>query len=358
MAASAVSKIEWVKRLIDLGAKVKDENDKGADALHSACCARRLDVVELLLANDADVKAKGGKHRNALNAACSEGSVDIINCLLAAGADASAFDDNYGNALQAAVKGGHQLVVKILAPRCEVNSAGGVKGTALVIAASLGDVQMLKLLFELGVRTGPTEDIANAMVAASAKAHDEAVIALVEKGADVDATGTYKLKKWTPLQVAANKGNVSTVGQLLASGAKSALVAGFSGTALLAASDTSAHNHSELHIINLLINASANVNQLLEYPCGSGGWDNALSAAVGRNNEEATRLLLSKGTDVNLTNMKLGTSLQVASRIGNATILNYCSNTVPIQIWSWSHIKGLKLTESSLLSNKLPTMAQ
>ena len=321
MAACAVSKIEWVERLIDLGAKVNDENDKGADALHSACCARRLDVVELLLANGADVNAKGGKHRNALNAASSEGSVDIVNCLLEAGADASAFDDNYGNALQAAVLGGHQLVVKILAPRCEVNSAGGVKGTALVIAAGLGDVQMLSLLFELGIRAGPTKDIANAMVAASAKAHDDAVIALVKKGGNVDATGTYKLKTWTSLQVAANKGNVSTVAQLLALGASPALVAGSNGTALLAASDTSAHDHSELHIIDLLTNAGANVNTLLEYPCGSGGWDNALSAAVGRNNEDATRLLLSKGSNVNLTNKKVRTPLQVASQTGNNVIL-------------------------------------
>ena len=321
MAASAVSKIEWVKTLIDIGAKVNDENDKGADALHSACCARRLDVVELLLANGADVNAKGGKHRNALNAASSEGSVDIVNCLLAAGVDASAFDENYGNALQAAVLGGHQLIVKKLALQCEVNSAGGVKGTALIIAASLGDVHMLELLFELGVRTGPTEDTADALVAASAKAHDDAVSALVKKGADVDATGTYKLKSCTPLQAAANKGNLSTVVQLLALGADSALVAGSNGTALLAASDRSMHNHSELQIIELLIDAGANVNEVLEYPCGSGGWDNALSAAVGRNNEDATKLLLNKGTNVNLTNKRLHTCLQVASRIGNTTVL-------------------------------------
>ena len=148
----------------------------------------------------------------------------MFNCLLEAGADASAFDDNYGNVLQAAVLGGHQLIVKILTPQCEVNNPGGVKGTALVIAASLGDVQMLKLLFELGIRTDPTKDTANAMVAASAKAHDEAVIALVKKGGNVDATGTYKLKTWTPLQVAANKGNISTVAQLLALGADPALL--------------------------------------------------------------------------------------------------------------------------------------
>jgi ankyrin repeat protein len=76
-----------VKKFIDLGAKVNDENDKGADALHSACCAGRLDVVELLLASGADVNAKGGKHRNALNAASAEGYLDIVQALLAAGAD-------------------------------------------------------------------------------------------------------------------------------------------------------------------------------------------------------------------------------------------------------------------------------
>lgn len=137
MAAAALGKIDLVKKLIDLGAKVNDENDKGADALHSACCAGRLDVVELLLASGADVNAKGGKHRNALNAASSEGSLEIVETLLAAGADALAFDAHYGNCLQAAAIRGHKDIVRVLSEAgVDINDKGGVRGSALVCAAS------------------------------------------------------------------------------------------------------------------------------------------------------------------------------------------------------------------------------
>ena len=237
MAAAAVSKIEWVQRLIDAGAQVNDNNDKGADALHSACCAGRLNVIRLLLDNEADVNAKGGKHRNALNAASSGGHLDIVKCLLATGADASSFDENYGNALQAAALGGHLAVVETLAPLCDVNAKGGVRGTALVIAASVGHVEILQTLFGLGVHEGPTKDMANAMVAASAKGHDDAIGILLAHGANVNAAGMFKAAAWTSLQVAANKCNPDTVSLLLRSGADPNLVAGFHGTALIAACD-------------------------------------------------------------------------------------------------------------------------
>lgn len=321
MAASAVSKIEWVEKLIEAGAKVNDENDKGADALHSACCANRLDVVKLLLANGADVNAKGGKHRNALNAASSEGCLDIVHCLLEAGADASAFDENYGNALEAAVLGGHRTVIEVLAPGCDVNAPGGVRGTALVVAASIGDLSVLETLFNLGVQTGPTEDMANALVAAAAKGHDEVIDILLAKDADINAAGNYKVKIWTPLQVAANKGNLRTVGHLLRSDADPNVVTGYYGTALLAATDTTVVAPHESVIIEQLIDAGAIVNKVIDHGCGSGSHVTALGGAVGKNNMETTRILLSKAADINLFYGTCWTTLQCASRIGNPAML-------------------------------------
>lgn len=89
--------------------------------------------------------------------------------------------------------GGHQDTVETLAPGCDVNAAGGVKGSALVIAASTGHTSLLKLLFKLGVRPGPRKDMANALVAAAAKGHDDAIDILLEKDADVNAAGRYKV---------------------------------------------------------------------------------------------------------------------------------------------------------------------
>ena len=220
MAAAALGKRELVEQLINLGAKVNDENDKGADALHAACCAGRYDIVELLLDSGADVDAKGGKHRNALNAASAEGHPRIVEKLLEAGANALDFDENYGNAIQAAALRGYNENVKILANAgADLNATSGVRGSALVSAASSGQVETIKLLFEMGVPSGPTEDVANAMVMAVHKQHGGALLCLLDYGANIDAPGFLSGVIWTPLQLAANKGNVNMVALILDRGA-------------------------------------------------------------------------------------------------------------------------------------------
>jgi ankyrin repeat protein len=59
MAASSLGMLDLVRKLIECGAKVNDENDKGSDALYAACVGGHLEVVELLLESGADVNAKG-----------------------------------------------------------------------------------------------------------------------------------------------------------------------------------------------------------------------------------------------------------------------------------------------------------
>jgi len=59
MAAASLGMVDLVRKLIDFGANVHDENDKGSDALYAACMGGHMDVVELLLDSGADVNAKG-----------------------------------------------------------------------------------------------------------------------------------------------------------------------------------------------------------------------------------------------------------------------------------------------------------
>lgn len=325
MAAAAIGKLELVRKLIEKGAKVNDENDKGADALHAACCAGRLEVVELLLENGADVNAKGGKHRNALNAASSEGYHDIVRTLLEVGADASAFDSNYGNALQAAALRGHGDIVRTLSESgCDVNAEGGMRGTALVCAASTGQIHILEMLLKMGTPQGDNQNTANAVLAATAKGHEHAIEFLVAKGANLDMPGVLNTFEWTPLQLAANKGQFDIVSTILRLGADPNVVAGFHGTALMASSDSGKPNRD---VLEALIVAGADINQVVSiekrsrYPGDRQGHGSALAAAAASNQLDTVRLLLGHGADPNLLNGFCHFALANAAKVGNEEMI-------------------------------------
>lgn len=318
MAAAAIGKIDLVKRLIDLGAKVNDENDKGADALHSASCAGRLDVVELLIASGADVNAKGGKHRNALNAASAEGHLAIVQSLLANGADPQSTDPHYGNCLQAAAFHGYKDIVRVLAAAgVNVHASGGVRGTALVNASSSGDIEMVDLIFELGVPTGNTQDMSDALAIATRKQDEILMKHILELGAEINSLGQIRLEKWTALSVASFKGNLTLVEMLLKLGANVNSDAGVHGTALIAAISTDHCNHN---VVRALIAAGANINHAVIG--ASGRPDSALNAAIERADMEALNILLENGTDVNLVNGNHSTALMLAVHKRNESIMN------------------------------------
>lgn len=322
MAAAAVGKIDLVKKLIDLGAKVNDENDKGADALHSACCAGRLDVVELLLASGADVNAKGGKHRNALNAASAEGYLEIVQVLLAAGADPQVNEPHYGTSLQAAAFYGHKDIVRVLAEAgVDVNEEGGVRGTALVSATSSGNIEMMDILVELGVPTEVTQDMQDALVIATWKQDELLIQHLLHLCADIDINcfGTIKLEDWTPLSVAAFKGNQILVDLFLSLGADVNVEAGIHKTSLIAATDTDHRNH---RIMEILLAAGADANEV----CEPDDWlryaGSALVAAVRRADVKAIEILLDNGADLNIVNDSLYSALMEAVKLEDEALVD------------------------------------
>ncbi|KAG4428800.1 hypothetical protein IFR05_015719 [Cadophora sp. M221] len=320
MAAAALGKIDLVKKLIDLGARVNDENDKGADALHSACCAGRLDVVELLLAHGADVNAKGGKHRNALNAASAEGHLEIVQVLLAAGADIEAYDSHYGNSLQAAAFYGYKDIVRVLADAgVDVNMEGGVRGTALVSASAAGNLEMVRLLVELGVPMENTYDTLNATIIAVRKGHEELVRYFIGNGVDIDGMGELRsTEEWTPLALAAHKGNVHLVQVLLDLGATVEAEAGLHVTPLIAAIDS---DHCSQKVLEILLAAGSDANELVT-PGSKEKAGCALIAAIRRGDIQAMNLLMDNGADPNSVNGDECTPLMAAVRLENEAAID------------------------------------
>jgi ankyrin repeat protein len=210
--------------------------------------------------------------------------------------------------------------VRVLADAgVDVNEEGGVRGTALVSAASSGDIEMIDLLFELGVPTGNTQDMLDALVIVTRK-QDELLIrhVLDHQGAELDYFGHIRLENWTPLSVAAFKGNQALVEMFLSLGADANADAGIHRTPLIAAIDSDHCNHK---VLKILIAAGANVNEAVELEDSSHA-GSAHLAAVRRADMKAITVLLDHGADTNTVNGCLYSPLMDAVNMRDRVIID------------------------------------
>jgi ankyrin repeat protein len=178
---------EIIKTLLEAGAKVNAKaTDSGETALLNAVSRKHMEIVELLLKAGADVSAKNRFDFNALTMAVAANEQDLAALLL----------DNGANV---------ETDTSTLTP--------------LMFAANAGNVDMIRFLVKRGAKVnhGVKEGAQTALLSAIYAAKPEAVQALVELKADVNA----KTKDGdTPLK-AAMKGDQDDIVKILkAAGAK------------------------------------------------------------------------------------------------------------------------------------------
>jgi ankyrin repeat protein len=178
---------EIVAALLDAGAKINARaTDTGETALMNAVTRGHMEIIKLLLKKGADVAPKNRYDFNAFTSAVAAGKQDIAGLLLDAGAKP---DD------------------------------GSPGLTPLQFAASAGNVEMIRFLVKRGanVNYGVKSGGQTALLSAIYGAHPEAVQALIELKADVNA----KTKDGdTPLQAAMKGDQEDMVKILKAAGAK------------------------------------------------------------------------------------------------------------------------------------------
>ena len=111
-----------------------------------------------------------------------------------------------------------RAVTALLAKGVNVNASSADGFTALIIAASKGHVEILKILLNAGADTSiQNEHGATALHYAAQNGHVEILKALLDAGADVNIK--CELYAGTALIIAASKGHVEIVKALLDSGA-------------------------------------------------------------------------------------------------------------------------------------------
>jgi ankyrin repeat protein len=100
--------------LLDAGASVNIQDDKGRTPLFSAARYRHAGTVALLLCRQADMNLADLKGRTPLLAAAEHGHINTINLLLEKGANYLTVDLKGRTALHEAAQNGHELCTNVL----------------------------------------------------------------------------------------------------------------------------------------------------------------------------------------------------------------------------------------------------
>ena len=234
MVAAAVGSAESMQLLLDAGADPNSANKAGATPL--MWCAGDIAKVKLLLARDANINTASEAGRTALHvAAYNDGSVDIARLLIAKGADVNARDKAGISVLELAAQSNNIGVARLLLEKkAAINTADFLGRTPLHVAAGSSSLSgdLVRLLLAHGaavdarlsdapikvlngdIRIGRLTPLHMAVTA-----NFDAVTALVDAGADVNALG---VRNETPLTlaVATDHANPKIIRLLLDHGAK------------------------------------------------------------------------------------------------------------------------------------------
>ena len=176
--AAAKGDAEEINKLIAAGEKVDIQDSKSRTPLHVAVFLKKYDAVRALLKAGANPNRLESDRYDPVTIASVANDVEMLKILLASGASAKNITSRYdGTALIAAAHLGHVEIVKLLiAAKAPLNHVNNLGWTALMESIVLGN---------------------------GGANHTATLKALVEAGADVNIADRNKM---TPLQHARQRG--------------------------------------------------------------------------------------------------------------------------------------------------------
>ncbi|KAJ5188138.1 hypothetical protein N7491_004463 [Penicillium cf. griseofulvum] len=225
----------------------------------------------------------------------------------------------------ASSKGSSALVASLLQAGADPNLACSPSTLPLYLAAYGGFLEVIRILLEFGVdpnsrgafymkpsyklQKGADDkddgDFSNALQAASLEGHKEVAQMLLDRGANINASGG---RYGNALQAASSRGHKEVVQILLDRGANVNASGGRHGNALQAASSG---GHKE--VVQILLERGSNItyHQLV----------NALEAASSRGHKEVVQVLLDCGANVNTQDGQYSNALEAASSGGHKEVV-------------------------------------
>jgi len=144
-----------VRALLDHGAKVNAENNRGETPLHRLSRGKVgecLRVARLLLERGADINARAKGHATPFHLASDIRSFDVAQILLACGADVNAKNDRNQTPLFLLLNHSTSLdCIRLLVENgADANTRGEDNTTALHLASEYGNVEVARVLLNHG----------------------------------------------------------------------------------------------------------------------------------------------------------------------------------------------------------------
>ncbi|XP_055011329.1 LOW QUALITY PROTEIN: ankyrin repeat domain-containing protein 26 [Boleophthalmus pectinirostris] len=198
--------------VLSVGYELKD---KDLGKVHKAASVGDLAKLKQLATKQKnDLNQLDKENRTALHIACAAGHVEVVQFLVESKAKLNLCDNQIRSALMKAVQGQHESCINILLENHADPNLVDINGnTALHLAASIPSVSTAGLLLEHEANiNAPNKEGLTPLTVAVREDHNEMAEFLLKEGADVNATDDNKR---SPLMMAAGNGQYDMLQLLL-----------------------------------------------------------------------------------------------------------------------------------------------
>ncbi len=181
--------LEEVSSLLEKGAEVNAQDEKGNTALMWAIKMNCIDICRLLIKKDANVNLENKYGHRALMLAALWRYYDICKLLIECGANINDKDEQGFTALgSAAMQGDYNVCKLLLENGADLNAQPEYRTRIFMFAAMEGHIDLCSLLVKQGVDVGvKAKDGNTALMCAASQGHPDLCRLLLEQGADLSA---------------------------------------------------------------------------------------------------------------------------------------------------------------------------
>jgi ankyrin repeat protein len=341
VCASLLGNKNFIKLLIESGADINGQDERGETALTIAVKNGNTELVELLIEKGAEINGKNKDGETALTIAVRSWSpralaiiikrqpelnnkttltrftshIKNIELLIEKGADINSKNMDGETVLMNAIQNGNTELVELLIKNgAEINGKSKDGETALMYAAQNGNTELVARLIKNGAEiNGKSKDGETALMFAIFENHTEIVELLIENGANINAQDK---KGDTALLLAVQSGHEKVVELLIKNGAKINDQNKNGATALMCAAQ---NGHEK--VVELLIKRGAVINAQ-----DTNGVTPLMSAAQN-GHEKVVERLIKCGAETNARDIRYETALMYAAQSGHEKVIKLLINS-------------------------------